>query len=110
MSDISTSGMPGETFSQISSDTAANLTAANIVGSDGNSRPVGALITCETKDIKFCLGGATPACAGAGHVLAAGGSLVLDSGSAVKTFKFVSSASGQAGTIRVTPFFEAGKV
>lgn len=106
---ITMSGVPGETFTMTSTNTAQSLTAANIVGS-GGAQPIGALITCETKAVKFCVGGSTPVSSGLGHVIASGGSRTLDSGNAVKTFKFISSAAGQAGTLQITVFFEPGRV
>jgi len=106
--DFSMDGIPGETFTMNSTDAAQLLTAAGLLSSNGN-RALGVLITCETKDIKFCLGGATPVSGGLGHVLAVGQSLSLNSGPAVKLFKFISSTAGQAGVLMITPFFEPGR-
>ena len=107
-----TKGMPGDTFNMTSTDTAQALTAASILGSGGNPC-IGALITFETNDIRFAMGGTTPVAGGTGHLadvsLGTNCVLWLDSGNAVKTFEFISNAAGVHGVISVTPFFEFGK-
>ena len=110
MNVITTRGMPGDTFSQTSTNTAAALTAANILGSSG-ARAIGALITFDSNDIKYCMGGATPVSSALGHIadVSVNPTLWLDSGNAVKTFKFISAVAGAHGVIHVTPFFEHGK-
>lgn len=106
---VTLSGMPGETFTMTSTNNPQALTAASILGSGGNPA-IGALITCQTNDIRFIFGGATVAPDGLGHVLASGQSIYLDTGNAVKTFRFASAAAGSAGAIMITPFFEVGKI
>jgi hypothetical protein len=91
-----------------STDAAQALTAASVLGSGGNPA-IGALITCQTNDIRFIMGGATPVVDGLGHVLATGQNIYLDSGNAVKTFRFLSASAGAAGVIMITPFFEVGR-
>ena len=107
---ITTRGMPGDTFTQTSTNVAQALTAGSIVGSAGNPC-IGALITFETNDIKYCMGGSTPVSSGLGHTadVSVDPVLWLDSGNAVKTFRFISAVAGAHGVIQVTPFFEVGK-
>jgi len=105
---FSMDGVPGTTFTQTSTDASQALTAASVLSSDGN-RAIAVLITCETKDIKFVLGGATPVSAGLGHILATSQSIILSNSSAVKSFRFISSTAGQAGVLQITPFFEPGR-
>lgn len=107
---ITTRGMPGETFTQTSTNTAQSLTAASILGSSG-APSIGALITFETNDVKYAFGGATPVSSGLGHTadVSVQPTLWLDSGNAVKTFEFISAVAGAHGVLQVTPFFEFGK-
>jgi len=103
-----TSGKAKITWKQTSANTAAGLTAANIVNSSGQ-RAIGALITVETKDIRFTLDSENvPTGSGGadfGHILAAGESIALDSPDHVKDFSFCSKTAGEHGVIHVTSFF-----
>jgi len=104
-----TSGKAKITWKQTSTDTAAGLTAANIVGSVSEQKAIGALITCETNDVRYTLDGANdPTGSGGanfGHVLAAGGGLVLDSPDHIENFKFVSKTASSHGVLHITSFF-----
>lgn len=104
-----TSGKAKITWKQTSTDTAAGLTAANIVGSVSEQKAIGALITCETKDVRYTLDGVnSPTGSGGadfGHVLAAGESLILDSPDHVANFSFVTKTAGDHGVLHITSFF-----
>ena len=103
-----TSGKAKITWKQTSMDTAAGLTAANIVGAAGQNA-IGVLITNETNDIRFTLDGShDPEGSGGddfGHVLAKDESIALNDPGQIQNFKFVSKTAGSHGVIHVTSFF-----
>ena len=103
-----TSGKCKLTWKQTSSDTAAGLTAANIVGA-ALQDAVGVLITVETNDIRYTLDGVTTptssAGTGLGHVMVAGGGIVLDGPGQVQNFSFISKTAGSHGVIHASSFF-----
>lgn len=104
-------GHPTATFDMASTDVAQEITAAELFGSDGTSRPIGALITARTQDIKYAFA-AAPVQAGMGHlfdVSVTDPSITLLSGSQVKNFQFISSANGVHGVLSITIFFTPGK-
>jgi len=104
-----TDGVPGTTFKQTSTDTAAVLTAASLLSSDGN-RPIAILISCQTKTIRYAFN-ATPvqAAGGLGHDIDDGEWLYIRSSAAIKAMKIISAASGNHGVLTITPFFESGR-
>jgi len=103
-----TSGKCKLTWKQTSSNTAAGLTAANIVGT-ALQDAVGALITCETYDIRYTLDGATTPESSAGddigHVMPAGGGIILDDPGQIQNFSFISKTAGSAGVLHISSFF-----
>jgi len=103
-----TSGKCKLTWKQTSSDTAAGLTAANIVGA-ALQDAVGALITVETQDIRYTLDGVTTPTistgTAVGHVLTSGKSLVLDDPGQIQNFSFVSKTAGSHGVVHISSFF-----
>ena len=107
---ISTRGVPGKTFEMASTDAAQSLTTANIVGSTG-AKCVGALITGNTNDMQYALGGTTVVQGGVGHLLdvSVAPTLWLSSGRAVSSFQFISAVGAAHGKLQITPFFEFGK-
>ena len=98
------------TFDITSTNAAQALTAAELFGSDGVSRPIGALISARANDIKFAIA-ADPVSAGLGHLLdvSADSSVTLLSGTQVKNFRFISAVAGAHGVLSTTIFFESGK-
>jgi len=104
-----TSGKAKITWKQTSTNSAAGLTAANIVGGESGQTAVGALITCETNDVRYTLDGANdPTGSGGadfGHVMPAGGGIILDSPDHVQNFKFVSKTADSHGVLHITSFF-----
>lgn len=104
-----TSGKAKITWKQTSANSAAGLTAANIVSDNAEQNAIGALITLETNDIRYTLDGSNdPTGSGSanfGHVLAAAGGLVLDSPDQVQNFKFCSKTAGSHGVLHITSFF-----
>jgi len=103
-----TEGVAGTTFTQTSTNTAAVLTAASLLSASGN-RCLGALITCETNDVRFALGDAVPVSDGLGHVLADEQSIWLGSAAALQSMQIISSTAGAHGVLMITPFFEPGR-
>ena len=101
-------GVPGATFTQTSTNVAAVLTAANLLSSNGN-RAISVLITCETNDVKFCLGDAVPVSSGLGHILAVEQSILLTNSGAISGLQIISAVAGAHGVLMITPFFEPGR-
>ncbi len=91
------------TFSINTSDMADRFTTAQLIDDKGNL-PRGALITCEYRDIRFCLGGATPTSGivGLGHILYDKQSLHLTSSSAIRSFQFINAAAGESAILQIT--------
>lgn len=103
-----TSGKTKITWKQTSANAAAGLTAANIVGAAGQNA-VGALVTCETYDVRYTLDGTNdPTGSGGanfGHVLPAGGGILLDSPDQVQNFSFCNKTAGENGVLHISSFF-----
>ena len=107
------SGTPGPTVAYTVADVVQTLSA--IYNNSSGEPAIGAIITCETSDIRFTLGGniVTPTYPpvqfpGFGHVLYAGQSLYLSSGPAVRTFQFIAYTNKVTAILHVTPLFERG--
>ena len=106
-----TSGKAKITWQQTSSNTAAGLTAANIVNgtTDPIQNAVGAIITVETQDIRYTLDGTNPPTgsggADFGHVIKANGGVVLDDPGQVQNFSFCSLTAGSHGVLHISSFF-----
>ena len=104
-----TSGKAKITWKQTSTNTAAGLTAANIVGGISGQNAIGALITCETNDIRYTLDGAnTPESSAGddfGHIMPAGGGIILDDPGQIQNFAFISKTAGSAGVLHISSFF-----
>jgi len=101
-------GLPSETERIAATDEAQQFTASQYMK---NSSPaIAVVITCETNQIRFCLGGATPTqgVAGLGHILYVGQSLRLASGRAIQTFSFINHTNGSNGFLQATFEFEPG--
>lgn len=109
---IQFSGVPGPTTKITCGDTVGNLGAITT----NNGPAIGAVITCESNDIRFTMGGdtstptypPTQGASGLGHILYAGQSLYLSSGPAVRTFQFINYTNGSNAVIQVTPLFSGG--
>lgn len=104
-----TSGKCKLTWKQTSSNTAAGLTAANVVSDSAEQNAIGALITVETNDIRYTLDGeTTPESSGGdsiGHVMPAGGGLFMDDPGQIQNFNFISKTAGSAGVLHISSFF-----
>jgi len=108
------SGKPGPTTRIVGTDAVQNLSA--IYNNDDGEPAIGAVVTCETEDIRFTMGGnittptypPTQGAAGLGHVLYAGQSLYLSSGPSMRTFQFINYTTQSDATIQVTALFERG--
>ena len=101
-------GLPDETERIVVTDVAQQFTAAQYMK---NSSPaIAVVITCETNQIRFCLGGAIPTAgaAGLGHILYVGQSLRLASGRAIQTFSFINHTQQDAAVLQCTWEFEPG--
>jgi len=103
---FSMDGNPASTTRTASTDTAQTFSSADYNASGATA--VAVLITCETNNIRFGLGGTTPTqgASGIGHLLYVGQSLRLTHPQAIRTFSFVSAANGVAGAIQTTFEFE----
>ena len=102
-----TSGKAKITWKQTSTNDAAGLAAANIVG-DAGQDAVGALITCETYDIRYTLDGTAPEGSGDddfGHIMYAGAGIILDDPGQVQNFQFISKTADEHGVLHITSFF-----
>lgn len=101
-------GLPDETERIASTDAAQQFTSSQYM--ENGSPAIAVVITCETNQIRFCLGGATPTqgAAGLGHILYVGQSLRLASGRAIQEFSFISHTAQSAGAIQATFEFEPG--
>lgn len=86
-----------------SSDTAQGLTLATYTTGHKAQR---AMITLETKSIRYRVDGGTPVISPAsGHKLDAGDVLNLNNYADIAAFSFISEVAGQAGTLRVTYYY-----
>jgi len=103
-----TSGKCKITWKQTSTNSAAGLTAANIVG-DAGQNAVGVRITLETNSIRYTLDGEhDPTGSGGanfGHVMAKDTILILDDPGQIQNFKFISHTASSHGIIHVSSFF-----
>lgn len=109
-------GRPLDTKQIASSNSAQGLptaymgaTATRITLTGFDRGAYGALITCETADIRFSYNSVTPTQAGLGHILAAGSSIMLDGEEQVNGFKFISKTADTPATLTVTPFIAYGR-
>ena len=102
-----TSGKAKITWKQTSANSAAGLTAANIIGA-ALQNAVGALITVETNNIRYTLDGTAPTGSGGadfGHIMYAGAGIILDDPGQIQDFQFCSLTAGSAGVLHITSFF-----
>ena len=101
-------GLPDETERIEVTDVAQQFTSTQYMK---NSSPaIAVVLTCETEQIRFCLGGSTPTqgAAGLGHILYVGQSLRLASGRAIQTFSFINHTALSDGFLQATFEFEPG--
>ena len=88
-------------FETLSPTTATGITSTLEETSNGVQAQT-ALVTVETQPVRFRMDGTAPTAA-VGHVIAAGGSYVLEGHLAIKNFQCIDTAAG-ASTVRVTTF------
>ena len=86
---------------EINPVTATGLAAALVVTAEGIQAKT-ALITVEVQQVRFRMDGTAPT-ATAGHVIASGGSYVVEGHAAIAGLKFIDTASG-ASDVYVTTF------
>ena len=102
-------GLPDETERIAVTDVAQQFTAAQYMK---NSSPaIACVITCESNQVRFCLGGATPTNTGVadlGHILYVAQSLRLASGRAIQDFSFINHTQQSDAVLQVTWEFEPG--
>ena len=101
-------GVPTETVRIVVTDAAQSFAAALL--HSGNKNAVGAIVTCETNNIRFTLGGSVPTegVAGLGHILFANQSIKLSNSKAIETFAFLNHTAQSAAILQVTFEFEFG--
>ena len=99
-------GIAGPTFTQVSSDTAQTITAANLVDSSTNRRARGAIISVEDNGIRYAFNtDAVQAANGPGHLAATNSTIVLASGNMVHKFSFINSTNGSNAALQISPLF-----
>ena len=101
-------GLPDETERIVVTDTAQQFTSTQYT--KNNSPAIAVVLTCETQQIRFCLGGSTPTAgaAGLGHILYVGQSIRLASGRAIQTFSFINHTQQSAGVLQASFEYEPG--
>lgn len=105
---VALTGYPGETAKVTLSDTAQTLTDLSIALSHPTtSKPiVGVLISCETNDARFCVGGETPTQAGVGHILAANSQVLLVDTQMCRTIELINKTNSSNSILQITPLYE----
>jgi hypothetical protein len=99
----SLAGDPGPTTKITVTDSVQTLSQLGVLLTLGDEPVRGALITCETNDCRFAVGGATPSAnSSTGHVLEAGGSIRLSNSQWVNTFKVINKTASSAAVLQVT--------
>jgi len=97
-------GLPGDTYTVSSSDTAKSIdTAKKYFDGTDSGKAAGAIISVESNSIR-CTFGTTPTTS-LGHLVQAGERIVLDSWKQVDNFKFISAVSGLHATLMITIMF-----
>lgn len=101
-------GLPDDTERIVVTDVAQQFTAAQY--RKNGSPAIAVIITCETNQIRFCLGGATPeeGATGLGHILYVGQSIRLASGRAIQDFSFINHTDAAEAILQCTWEFEPG--
>ncbi len=98
---------PLTTLEHVCGDTAETLDdvtsfVAQYVSGQTKSNVVQVMITCEDADIRFAWG-ANPTQAGLGHILVAGGTLIITGHKFVTDFRFINKTNGSNATLQITP-------
>ena len=83
-----------------STNTAQGLTAGNVTHAT-YGKASSALVSVETKSIRYTLGGTSPTTGGVGAPVAAGQQIELNTFDGIDAFEFVSSVADQAATLHV---------
>ncbi len=99
-------GKAGDTFSEVSTDTAQDLDAGTTLAfKDSDGRLITALlIQVQDNDLRFCYG-STPVQSGLGMTLAIGQTLYLENPANIRAFRYISNTSGDHATLMITPFY-----
>ena len=82
--------------------TSAKALTATLVQTAAGVQAQTALVTVEAQQVRFRMDGTAPT-ATVGHIIASGGSYVVEGHVAIKNLKFIDTAAG-ASTVRVTTF------
>lgn len=99
-------GVPGETFKQTGADTAASLTAANLLKGTIERKCSSVLITVEDAPIRYAFGGAVPLQNGnLGHQAEVGDILQLNCFDQASSFQFINSMNGLNAKLMISVFF-----
>lgn len=89
-------------FESLTPTTSTGITAAILRPSATQMEAQWAFITVETNQVRFRIDGTDPT-ASAGHVIAAGSSILLRGANTLRNLRFIDTAAG-ASTVRVTTF------
>lgn len=102
---LSVQGVPiAPTRTYTSTDVAQNL-PDSIINRGDNRQPSAILITCETANIRWTVGGNVPTQAGRGHILYDQQSLRIADWEWIRTFSYISAAAGTPATLQITAEF-----
>lgn len=101
LSIIADNGVAGVTFQMTSTDAVQGITGTKkFLDGVSKGKAVGALVSVETKDIRFAFG--VDPTTSLGHPCSAGGSINLYGWQEVNDFRFISASAGQAATLTIT--------
>lgn len=106
MNIIEVVGRAGDTFSELSTDSAQDLdTDTSLSFTDSKNRLITALfIQVQDNDLRFCYG-STPAQGGLGMVLYIGQTLYLRNPANIRAFEYISNVAGKHATLMMAPFY-----
>lgn len=101
-------GVPSDTDRVAVLDTPQEFEAARFTRNQKSA--IALLITCETNNVRFCLGGSIPTqgAAGLGHILYVGQSLRLTNPAQFRSFTFINHTLGAAAFLQITAEFPVG--
>ena len=106
MNIIEVVGKAGNTFSELSTDSAQDLdTDTTLAFKDSDDRLLTSLfIQVQDNDLRFCYG-STPEPGGLGMVLSVGQTLYLKNPANIRALEYISNVAGDHATLMITPFY-----
>ena len=106
MNILNVRGKAGDTFSELSTNTAQDLdTDTTLAFKDSDGRLITSLlIQVQDNDLRFCYG-STPAPGGLGMILVIGQTLYLENPANIRALEYISNVAGAHATLMITPFY-----